>query len=68
MSTGRWKAKDVPPDNQPTSLLLLISEKFEELAAIDIKRAQVSGEISGLFRTARKQERSDPAATNRKIA
>lgn len=68
MSTGSWKPKENPPDNQPTSLLLLISQKFEELAAIDSKRAQVSGEISGLFRTARQQEKSDLPATNRKIA
>lgn len=61
MSKGPWKPKDQPPDNQPTSVLAQIALKYEDLAAIDIRRAQVQGELSALFRSAQARKSGTPS-------
>lgn len=67
MSSGKWLPKEEPPDYQPTNLLEVIAQKFEELAAIKSREAQVSGELSGLFRSAKAQQKGD-APLSRNVA
>lgn len=49
VSTGPWKPRDAPPDYRPRAP---IAELFEELAALDSKRAEVNGLLSQHFRRA----------------
>jgi hypothetical protein len=68
MSRGPWKTKDEPPDYQPTSLLLLIAQRHDELAALDSKRAQMQGEIAELYRSAHRANKSDPQPASTRVA
>lgn len=60
MSTGKWKPKEEPPDNQPRSLLLQIAQRHQDVAANYSRGAQLHGELSELYRNAHKHEKAAP--------
>lgn len=70
MSKGPWKPREEPADHRPRGGLLgIIAEKHEELAATELRRAQLNGELALLYRTAaRQQHKSDAPAANRRVA
>lgn len=68
MSTGKWKPRDEPPDYRPTSLLAQIALKYEDIAALDARRAQAHGELAQLFRSASKHEKGGAPSEPRNAA
>lgn len=64
MSKGPWKDR-LPEDEPEESRLVRIAELYLDLAANDLKRAQLEGTLAEHFRTASKQQKGTPLLSQR---